>query len=581
MHLIPRPQKCLLTEGTFHFNGNFSPMAACDMRVVNAMGEIGTLSDNGAVVTHGDSGESYTLCIDTTGIKLHGAGPAGAFYGLQTLRQLIKEYGNDLPCLVVEDAPGFAHRGFYHDVTRGKVPTLEMLYRIVDTLAAMKVNELQLYVEDAFAFSVYDGIIPDTCKLSKEEILALDEYCYAHFIELIPSASTFGHLYNLLQSEKYKHLCEFEDYQPTKHYWLEKMSHHTIDVNNPESIEVIGSMIDEYAPLFRSNTFNICCDETFDLCKGKNAGKDVAKAYCDFLLKIIDRVKKHGKTVQMWGDIVLKHPEVLPLLPKDTIMLNWNYDADPGLSGCDVFAASGLPQIVCPGTSTWSRFAENVSVGLSNISAMAKVGHTYGAMGVLNTNWGDFGNPCSFYTTCFGMAAGAECSWSPNAPLDHAFKDAVACQLYGVCHDMYSIAERLTVAENTCSLSKLVYWYSNFFKNDIRKSSMASVNEEACTAALAACDAILSELDDMNAPDTPVFHDLKIAVDAVAVMNRIGLRLKGIEGYETVEGLDDFIKELTEAWLRDNKVSQLSMLTEFFLTLSTCKTEPELIAERA
>ena len=183
-------------------------------------------------ISHGEDGESYTLDIDEKGVSIVGSGAAGAYYGVQTLRQIIHEYGDTLPFCHIEDKPDFKERGFYHDVTRGRVPTLKQLLHITDLLAYYKINSLQLYVEDAFEFVEYDGIMTAEDVLTAEEITALDDYCYENFIELVPSLATFGHLYNLLQSDKYKHLCEMEDWKPCQMYWLEKMAHHTIDVSN-------------------------------------------------------------------------------------------------------------------------------------------------------------------------------------------------------------------------------------------------------------------------------------------------------------------------------------------------------------
>lgn len=571
-HLIPTPKTITYGEGHFAFDGSFSLASSCDKRVTDTALRMGHLGEGGAVISHGTEGEGYTLDItDNKGIEIVGEGPAGAFYGLQTLSQIRREYGDNLPFVHVEDSPSFPQRGFYHDVTRGKVPTLEMLFRMADILASLKINQLQLYVEDAYAFSVYDGIIPEDCKISHEEILALDAYCHDRFIELVPSVSTFGHLYNLLQSPKYRHLCEYENYTPTEDYWIEKMRHHTIDVSSPESIEVIGSMIDEYAPLFRSGKFNICCDETFDLCKGKNAGKDAGEEYVKFLLQIIERVKRHGKTVQMWGDILLKHPEVISLLPRDTVMLNWNYSKAPGISGCDVFAASGLSQLVCPGTTTWSRFAERVEVGLSNIAAMARAGQTYGAVGLLNTNWGDFGNPCSLYTALFGIAAGAAYAWNPTGTTECAVGEAVSRQLYGCEKDMLSVLRRVGAAEDACTMGELVRWYSKNFMEGI--ATPLAANESRMKAAIADCSAILRELASM--PDTPMFADLRLAVRAISVLNSFGLRIKGAAS-DHEEDLESFLLDLRKAWLRDNKPSELWRLEGFFRRISTCKTENEL-----
>ena len=47
------------------------------------------------------------------------------------------------------------------------------------------------------------------------------------------------------------------------------MAHHTLNVTNEDSIKLVGNMLEQFIPLFSSNKFNICCDETFDLGKRK------------------------------------------------------------------------------------------------------------------------------------------------------------------------------------------------------------------------------------------------------------------------------------------------------------------------
>ena len=69
------------------------------------------------------------------------------------------------------------------------------------------------------------------------------------------------------------------------------MEHHTIDPLNPESIGVIQSLIDQYYPMFESEYFNICCDETFDLKCYPTESMDEARLYIDFVKKIIGCIK--------------------------------------------------------------------------------------------------------------------------------------------------------------------------------------------------------------------------------------------------------------------------------------------------
>ena len=63
------------------------------------------------------------------------SGKRGAFCAIQTLRQLVMLCGASVPLCRIEDSADYADRGFYHDVTRGRVPKLETLKALVDELA--------------------------------------------------------------------------------------------------------------------------------------------------------------------------------------------------------------------------------------------------------------------------------------------------------------------------------------------------------------------------------------------------------------------------------------------------------------
>lgn len=50
---------------------------------------------------------------------------SGAFYAVQTLHQIFTH--NQIPCLYIQDKPDFPYHGFYHDVTRRKIPTVKAI----------------------------------------------------------------------------------------------------------------------------------------------------------------------------------------------------------------------------------------------------------------------------------------------------------------------------------------------------------------------------------------------------------------------------------------------------------------------
>ncbi len=278
-------------------------------------------------------------------IFLLGTTPRARLWAVQTLRQYLRLHGNPLPNICVNDAPALRYRGVMLDVARRKVPRVETLKSLVDTLSLLKLNMLQLQVEHTFQWRRHPRIGHGCGSLSCEDILELDAHCRLRGVELVPMLQSFGHMRNVLMLEEYRHLAEHPAIQ-----W-------SLCPTDPASLNFLEELYDEYLPAFSSSLVNIGCDETFDL--GRKGGRSTAevthlgsgRVYLDFLLAVQRLLaEKFHKRVMCWGDVVLNHPELVPELPKELIVLNWWYDPKVRYDQVEVFAASGLPQIVCPGT---------------------------------------------------------------------------------------------------------------------------------------------------------------------------------------------------------------------------------------
>ena len=364
-----------------------------------------------------DGGEGYRLAVTPAGAELSG-GSAGIFWGVQTLRQIVRQCGAQWPGLMIDDAPKMETRGFFHDVTRGKVPTLQTLKDLADRLAFYKVNQLQLYVEHTFAFRGFSEAWTGKDPLTAEEILELDEYCRERRIELVPAIATFGHLFEILRTKTWRRFCELEIDDAKPFAWYDRMAHHALNASDPESFGMVKNMLDQYIPLFSSDKFNIGCDETFDVGQGKSAelakreGAD--RVYVDFLRKLIEYVQSRGKKVFFWSDIILKSPQYLRELPEGTTCLYWNYGSDVKEDEVATIAESGIDFMVCPGVGGWNMMMNLFGNAYENISRMVRYGVKNGAKGVLNTDWGDFGHVNLFANSMPGMAAGAALSWNPG-----------------------------------------------------------------------------------------------------------------------------------------------------------------------
>lgn len=377
--------------------------------------------ETGAIVLELDEtrkSQQYVLQVTEEEIRIQGGDGAGMLYGVQTLCQMMHEYGALLPAVRIEDEPDLPVRGYYLDETRGRVLTLSYLKQVADRMAYYKLNQLQLYVEHTYLFSGLSEMWRDETPLTAEEIRELDAYCAKLHIELVPSIATFGHLYMLLSTKSYGDLCEFPDSWKEPFSFWDRMQHHTVDVSGGRAIELIKAMIEEYMALFATDKFNICADETFDLGKGKSKPladeKGVHRLYIDYVKELCEFLVAKGKKPMFWGDIICAQPELIKELPEETVCLTWGYAAEQREHEAKVMAEAGARQYLCPGVGGWNQWMNLVENSYKNIARMCGYARKYHAEGVLNTDWGDCGHINQPDFSLPGMIYGAVFSWGDD-----------------------------------------------------------------------------------------------------------------------------------------------------------------------
>ena len=360
--------------------------------------------------------QGYRLEITPEGISVRGHDAAGVFYGVCTLNQMLTQAkGQSLECLVVEDWPDFPARGVMLDISRTRVPQMKTLYDLVDRLASWKINQLQLYTEHTFTYRNHPKVWENASPMTGEEILALDAYCKERFIELVPNQNSFGHLGRWLKLPRYAPLAEVTGRFMSP--WGELEGPFSLSPANPGSLELVRSLYDELLPHFSSRMFNVGCDETIDLGQGQSKQlceeRGVNRVYLDFILQIYADVSRRGFKMQFWGDIIVQAPDLVPELPGDSIALEWGYDADhPFNEHGRLFATSGIPFYVCPGTSSWNSIAGRTENAIANLLNAAENGLKHGAIGYLITDWGDNGHWQTWPVSFLGFVAGAAYAWN-------------------------------------------------------------------------------------------------------------------------------------------------------------------------
>ncbi len=369
-------------------------------------------------LTRGDAegivGDAYRVDVTKQGVRIEAGGSAGLRWATETLVQLVDERGR-LPLGRIDDAPDFERRGVMLDVSRGKVPTLETLCELVDYCAALKLNVLMLYVEHTFRFRRHPGIGEDDSPLLAEELRTLDAYAAANHVELVPSLQSLGHMEHVLKLPEYAHLAE------TDAGW-------TIAPEHRGTPKLLAELYDEYLPNFRSPLFNANCDEPWDLPRGQSAAKEAKRGpggvFVDHVHRVQRLAREHDKRTMIWADVVHAHPDRVAELDDDLVFLDWWYEADFDFDRVKVFAKHRRDFMVCPGTSSWNCLFPRIENSWKNIERWADAGRRHGAIGLLNTDWGDFGHYNLQGLSFFGYAWGAQQAWSGACPapdFDRAF----------------------------------------------------------------------------------------------------------------------------------------------------------------
>lgn len=479
--------------------------------------------------------DAYRLTVTPENVIVAGGSDESILHGVMTLRQWIIRHGAALPALTIEDRPDLKNRGYYLDCSRGRVPTLETLKRYADLLCRYKLNEWQLYIEHTYLFRDLSEAWREDTPLTAQEIMELDAYCRARHIELVPSLSSFGHMYQILSTKTCCDLCELPDSekQPfTYTYWGD---HHTLNVSHPDAMDFIKRLISEYRALFTSNKFNICCDETFDLCKGRSAslikpGGDAHPLYMAHVTELCRWLLAQGVTPMFWGDIMWRHPEAYREIPEGVICLNWGYLPNQREDEIRDLAAMGATQYACPGVCTWQHWIPLVRDSFDNNRLMCRHAHKYGAVGLLNTDWGDYGHVCHPWLSVPGILYGAAFAWNAQEVDFDEVNRAVSFLEYGDREGLFMQALTALSGHEAFDWFRAVRWIE---EPDVAARHRIFTDPHAPDAAARhdaendAIDAGLRLLERaalaMDSSKRAIVHPLSLHAEGVKLWNDIGL----------------------------------------------------------
>lgn len=160
--------------------------------------------------------EAYVLHVDEGGVTLSGGSPAGVFWGIMTLRQLMLDSNgsayrrHSLNAVHIEDQPRMHIREIMVDPSRTFIP-FEELKRLVPLIAQYKYNALHLHLSDDQAWRMEvkkyplltqrastrvgmdDMLMPDPGFYTQKQMKELVKYAAQYHVMIIPELEMPGH----------------------------------------------------------------------------------------------------------------------------------------------------------------------------------------------------------------------------------------------------------------------------------------------------------------------------------------------------------------------------------------------------
>ena len=183
----------------------------------------------------------------------------------------------------IEEHPNFVRLGFFEDVSRGAVLTVDSLKKKIRYLAAMGYNLLTLYIEDIYEVPEYPWFGHQRGRYTKAELKEIVAYGERFGITLNPSIQVLGHLEMPLIWPAFKDI---------------KDSSAVLYVGKPEVYEFIDTLFKNLCECFKTRLFYLCMDEAHTMGLGRRLDKEGYVPKSELLAQHMERV---GKLCEKYG----------------------------------------------------------------------------------------------------------------------------------------------------------------------------------------------------------------------------------------------------------------------------------------
>lgn len=330
-NLIPKPVSVTKGSGQFTITEGTSIIAATEAVKIGAYLSAqlkpatgfalkvtpGTAATKGSIflTLGGDASlgdEGYELSVTADQVTVTAQKPAGLFYGIQTIKQLLPEAINasakqdakwELQSVTIKDQPSYAYRGSMLDIARHFFG-VEDIKRYIDLIATYKMNTLHLHLTDDQGWRIEIKSWPNLTAhggstevggkkggfLTQDQYKDIVQYAMDRYITIIPEVDMPGHTNAALAS--YPELnCNDT---ATKLYTGTEVGFSTLCTSKEVVYKFLDDVIKELAAITPGQYIHIGGDESHATKK---------EDYIPFMEKVQGIVKAHGKLAIGWDEI--------------------------------------------------------------------------------------------------------------------------------------------------------------------------------------------------------------------------------------------------------------------------------------
>jgi hexosaminidase len=330
--------------------------------------------------------EGYELDVTTGSIVIRAAEPAGLFYGIQTLRQLmpppifsknkVDAITWSVPCLHIIDYPRFKWRGLLIDPARHFIPMADV-ERFIDAMALHKFNRLQVHLTDDQGWRIEIKKYPQLTHIgawmdfstirrgavgagaagqrpggfyTQEEIRHLVRYAAERYVTIVPEIEMPAHTGAAIVSYPQIGLHPTKlNALPPEQRWT---ANEGVLAPRPQTVAFMQDVLTEVMELFPSRHIHIGGDEAniehwkqseeMQALKQRLGLKDEAELHSWFIRQMDEFLTRHGRRLVGWDEILQGG------LAPGAVVMSWR-----GQAGGIAAAQAGHDVIMAPTSHTY------------------------------------------------------------------------------------------------------------------------------------------------------------------------------------------------------------------------------------